>query len=57
MYNKSLKLIMRRILEIDEFIAQLWKVHLQVKQEGYTQVRLLQNHPEPVTDSVCRTYR
>ena len=24
---------------MDEFIAELWQVHLQVKQEGYTQVR------------------
>jgi len=23
---------------VDEFIAQLWKVHLDVKERGYTQV-------------------
>jgi len=28
-----------RIIEVDEFIAELWQVHLKVKQEGYTQVR------------------
>lgn len=27
-----------RILEVDEFIAELWQVHLKVKEEGYTQV-------------------
>jgi glutathione synthase len=27
-----------RILEVDEFIAQLWQVHLKVKGEGYVQV-------------------
>jgi glutathione synthase len=27
-----------RILEVDEFIAQLWQVHLKVKDEGYVQV-------------------
>ncbi len=27
-----------RILEVDEFIAELWKVHLKVKSEGYVQV-------------------
>jgi hypothetical protein len=27
-----------RILEVDEFIAELWKVHLKVKEEGYVQV-------------------
>lgn len=29
---------MPRIQEVDEFIADLWKVHLKVKEEGYTQV-------------------
>lgn len=27
-----------RILEVDEFIAELWQVHLKVKEEGYVQV-------------------
>ncbi len=27
-----------RILEVDEFIAKLWQVHLEVKREGYVQV-------------------
>ena len=28
-----------RIVEVDEFIADLWKVHVKVKEEGYVQVR------------------
>ncbi len=31
-------LMMCRIVEVDEFIAELWKVHLKVKEEGYVQV-------------------
>jgi hypothetical protein len=27
-----------RLVEIDEFMAELWKVHLAVKKEGYVQV-------------------
>ena len=27
-----------RIQEVDEFIADLWKVHLKVKDQGYIQV-------------------
>ena len=27
-----------RLLDVDDFIAQLWDVHLKVKQEGYIQV-------------------
>jgi glutathione synthase len=26
------------IIEVDEFIAELWGVHLKVKEEGYAQV-------------------
>jgi hypothetical protein len=29
---------MGRIIEVDEFIAELWQVHLKVKEEGYVQV-------------------
>lgn len=29
-----------RIIEVDEFIAELWQVHLKVREEGYTQVCL-----------------
>ncbi|KAL3423992.1 glutathione synthetase large chain [Phlyctema vagabunda] len=29
--------IVQDILEVDEFIAELWQVHLKVKEEGYTQ--------------------
>jgi glutathione synthase len=34
----ALVLTSSRILEVDEFIAELWKVHLKVKEEGYVQV-------------------
>lgn len=27
-----------RIIEVDEFIADLWRVHLKVKTQGYVQV-------------------
>lgn len=29
-----------RISEVDDFIAALWRIHLAVKSEGYTQVSL-----------------
>lgn len=31
----------KRVGDGDEFIRDLWNIHLKVKQEGYTQVRLL----------------
>jgi hypothetical protein len=27
-----------RIIDVDDFIAELWQVHLKVKEEGYVQV-------------------
>ena len=27
-----------RLVEVDDFIAELWKVHQAVKKEGYVQV-------------------
>ena len=30
-----------RIIEVDGFIAELWQVHLKVKEEGYVQVYML----------------
>jgi len=30
-----------RIVEVDQFIAELWNVHLKVKEEGYVQVSSL----------------
>jgi glutathione synthase len=30
--------VLRRLVEIDDFMAGLWKVHLAVKSEGYAQV-------------------
>lgn len=32
------KLTKHRIGDSDDFITELWKVHLRVKQEGYVQV-------------------
>ena len=29
-----------RIVEVDDFIAKLWNIHLAVAQEGYVQVRM-----------------
>lgn len=28
----------KRLLDIDDFIENLWKIHVQVKSEGYVQV-------------------
>ncbi len=33
-------MIFTRLIEIDDFMADLWKVHLKVKEEGYAQVCL-----------------
>ena len=30
--------LLLRLVEIDEFMAELWKVHLAVKKQGYVQV-------------------
>lgn len=30
-----------RLLDIDDFIENLWKIHVQVKSEGYVQVSLI----------------
>ncbi|KAJ5038369.1 uncharacterized protein L3040_007233 [Drepanopeziza brunnea f. sp. 'multigermtubi'] len=32
-----LQAIVQEIIEVDEFIAELWQVHLKVKKEGYVQ--------------------
>ncbi|KIW97142.1 glutathione synthetase [Cladophialophora bantiana CBS 173.52] len=29
--------IMRELIEVDDFLANLWKIHLSVKEEGYVQ--------------------
>lgn len=29
-----------RLLDIDDFIENLWKIHVQVKSEGYVQVQI-----------------
>ena len=34
-----------RLLDVDDFIAELWKVHLAVKEEGYVQVDSLESPP------------
>lgn len=31
-------LLSHRLLDVDEFVAKLWEVHLTVKAEGYVQV-------------------
>jgi hypothetical protein len=33
-------LIPVRLLDIDDFIENLWKIHVQVKSEGYVQVQI-----------------
>jgi glutathione synthase len=33
--EKWLESIMKELIEVDEFLAQLWKIHLAVKEEGY----------------------
>lgn len=35
------KLIVRRVADGDEFIANLWKIHCRVKEEGYVQASSL----------------
>ncbi len=32
-----------RLLDIDDFIENLWKIHVQVKSEGYVQVQVSYN--------------
>ena len=31
-------LTLNRVVEVDDFIAGLWRIHLAVKKEGYVQV-------------------
>ena len=38
--NEHVLTVAPRLLDIDDFIESLWKVHIQVKSEGYVQVRL-----------------
>jgi hypothetical protein len=38
--NESVLTTCSRLLDIDDFIENLWKVHVQVKSEGYVQVSL-----------------
>lgn len=33
--------VVARLVEVDDFIAKLWAVHLAVKKEGYVQVKYL----------------
>ncbi|KAG9241651.1 hypothetical protein BJ878DRAFT_465930 [Calycina marina] len=35
--EEFLRGVVEEIIEVDEFIAELWQVHLKVKEEGYTQ--------------------
>ena len=36
--------VYRRLADVDEFIAKLWSIHLQVKGEGYVQVPFIISH-------------
>ena len=36
--SDSLLTSFSRLVDIDDFISQLWSVHLKVKKEGYVQV-------------------
>jgi len=38
--EKVLTINPSRLLDIDDFIENLWKIHVQVKSEGYVQVGL-----------------
>lgn len=29
-----------RLVEVDDFVAKLWQVHVDVKKEGYVQVKM-----------------
>ena len=35
---RASRLMGSRIIDVDDFIAELWQVHLKVKEEGYVQV-------------------
>jgi hypothetical protein len=43
-----------RLLDIDSFVAELWRVHVAVAQEGYAQVHQPTCLSQPYADS-CRT--
>ena len=36
---RASRLMGSRIIDVDDFIAELWQVHLKVKEEGYVQVK------------------
>jgi len=38
LYCRNSRLTFIRLLDIDDFIENLWKIHVQVKSEGYVQV-------------------
>lgn len=45
-----------RLVDVDDFIAELWKVHVAVKKEGYVQVRCLEvSYPADATDKGSRS--
>lgn len=41
--NVDLKnlILFYRLIDIDDFVAKLWRTHLEVKKEGYVQVWLI----------------
>jgi glutathione synthase len=50
MDSSGLTLVWFRVIDGDEFIRNLWEVHLRVKAEGYTQVYMRATH------NVTQTY-
>lgn len=52
-------LMYTRLLEVDDFIAKLWDIHLKVKNEGYPQVLqspALAFHLEMMSPHGCKGY-
>lgn len=45
-----------RLLDIDDFVSRLWKVHLAVKKEGYVQVVKFTNNDTIKTDHSSRLH-
>lgn len=44
-----------RLIDIDSFVAALWKVHVAVAKEGYAQVHFVHFKPQAFADA-CRTW-
>jgi hypothetical protein len=49
--------VVQQVMDGDDFIRNLWDIHLKVKEEGYTQVRHMHPTPRPprlTKSSLCR---